>query len=149
MRLIYALSIVFALGVTSAHADGYTPQAVPPCTLFQTPAGEVCGYLNIEDWKLVLKADAELVHLRVRVKNDSDRAVVLDLQIAEMHRQNSIYAGSQTILLERNTTLSKQLLDLDLKYQQERVKPAWGSTLAWSVAGVSLAMLVCVIVGGF
>ena len=153
MRLICALSIAFALGVTSipAFADDtapYQPQVVPPCKVYKTTVGDVCGYLNIEDWKLVLKADAELVHLKIQLRNDGERAALLVLQLAELRKQVETYANSQSILVQRNSDLTKQLLDLDLKYQQERVRPSWGSPLAWTIAGVSTSILAGVLIAG-
>jgi hypothetical protein len=108
----------------------------------------VCGYLNIEDWKLVLKADAELVHARVQLRNEGERIALLTLQLSELKGQVATYANSQSILVQRNGELTKQLLDLDLKYQQERVKPTWGSPLAWTIAGVSTSILAGVLIAG-
>lgn len=151
MRLIYALSIAFALGVTSTPVfadDPYQPQVVPPCKVYKTTAGDLCGYLNIEDWKLVLKADAELVHLRIQLRSEAERAALLTLQLTELKGQVATYANSQSILVQRNGDLTKQLLDLDLKYQQERVKPTWGSPIAWTIAAVSTSILAGVLVAG-
>lgn len=139
------LSIVFVLGATSIQAradDVYKPQIVPTCKVYKTSAGDVCGFLDIEDWKSILKADAELVHSRIQLKNEGDRFATLTLQLTELKGQVDVYANSQSILVQRNTDLSKQLIDLDLKYQQERVKPSWGSPIAWTIAGVSTSILV-------
>ena len=149
MRLICALLIAFALGVMSTPAfadDVYTPKVVPQCKVYKTAAGDVCGYLNIEDWKLVLKADAELVHDREQLKNEGERATALTLQLTELKGQVATYANSQSILVQQSVALTKQLLDLDLKYQQERVKPSWGSPLAWTIAGVSTSILAGVLI---
>ena len=137
--------MLFVLGVTSipAFADDppYQPQLVPPCKVYKTSAGDVCGYLNLEDWKTILGIDAELVHDRIQLRSEGERAAALTLQLTELKGQVATYANSQSILVQQNSDLTKQLLDLDLKYQQERVKPSWGSPLAWTIAGVSTSIL--------
>lgn len=152
MRQIYALSIAFALGLTSTVAfadDVYAPRVVPPCKVYKTSAGDVCGYLDIEDWKTVLRVDAELVHAREQLKIETELVALLTLQLTELKDQTAVYANSQSILVQRNSDLTKQLLDLDLKYQQERVKPSWGSPVAWTIAGVSTSILAGVLLSGF
>jgi len=132
---------------TPALADPvYQPQTLPACKVYKTAAGDVCGYLDIEDWKLVLGSDAELVHSRIQLKIDADLTATMNLQLTELKGQVSTYAGSQSILVQRNSDLTKQLLDLDLKYQQERVKPTWGSPVAWTIAGVSTSILAGVLI---
>jgi hypothetical protein len=151
MRLIFALSIAFALGVTSTPAfaeDVYTPKVVPSCKVYRTAAGEVCGFLDIADWKTVLKVDAEVVHLREQLRIEAERTANLTLQLTELKSQTTVYANSQSILVQRNGDLTKQLLDLDLKYQKERVKPTWGNPLAWTIAGVSTSILAGVLLAG-
>jgi hypothetical protein len=135
--------------VTSTPAlaeDVYTPKAVPSCKVYKTTAGDVCGFLNIEDWKTILKVDAELVHLREKLRIEEARSASLTLQLTELRGQVATYANSQSILVQRSSELTKQLLDLDLKYQQERVKPSWGSPLAWTIAGVSTSILAGVLI---
>jgi len=130
--------------VTSIPAfadDLYQPQVVPACKVYKTTGGDVCGYLNIEDWKSVLRADAELVHARVRLTKEVERVTLLTLQLAELEGQVAIHASSQSIVVQRNSDLTKQLVDLGLKYQQERAKPSFGSPLAWTLAGVSTSLL--------
>jgi len=96
----------------------------------------------------VLKVDAELVHSRVQLRNEGERAAALTIQLTELKGQVGTYADSQSILVQRNGDLTKQLLDLDLKYQKERVKPTWGSPLAWTIAGVSTSLLAGVLIAG-
>jgi hypothetical protein len=88
------------------------------------------------------------VHLRIQLKNDGERVALLSLQLTELKKQVEIYANSQSIVVQRNSDLTKQLLDLDLKYQQERVRPSWGSPLAWTIAGVSTSILAGVLIAG-
>lgn len=144
MRLICALWIVFALGPTPASADEpYEPKVIPPCRLYKTAQGiEVCGYVDLEDYKQVLRVDAELVHLRERLKIEQARtAELLELKGLCLTEVQAI-AGSQAILRQHADRLQTQLIDLDKRYQDERVKLRWGSPIAWTIAAVSTAVLV-------
>jgi hypothetical protein len=148
MRLICALSIAFAIGATSAaQADEpkYVPRLVPPCKIYVVPkVGEVCGYADIEDWKTVLRIDAELVHSRTFLEQAKRHAENLASQIQTLQGQVHAYGESIKILTERNAKLTADLIALDRKYQDERVTPRWGSPVAWAIAAVSTAVL-----GGF
>lgn len=108
--------------------------------------GTVCGYLDIEDWKAVLKADAELVHLREVAKKEVERAANLALQVNSLQSQVATYASSQALLVARTDKLTKDLIALDKKYQDERVKPTWGSPVAWTIAAVSTSILAGVLI---
>lgn len=132
---------------TPALADDvYQPKVIPACKVYKTTAGDVCGYLNIEDWKTVLRVDAEVVHLREQLRIEAERNAALTIQLTELKGQIATYANSQSILVQRNTDLTNQLLDLDLKYQKERAKPSWGSPIAWTIAGVSTSLLAGVLI---
>lgn len=140
------LSIAFVLGVTSIPAradDVYQPKNFPTCKVYKVVGiGEVCGFLDIEDWKKVLAADAELVHAREKLKNEESKVLNLAELNKLLHVEVDAYAASQKLLVERNSKLTQDLIDLDKKYQGERVKPRFGSPVAWTIAGVSAAILV-------
>jgi hypothetical protein len=144
MRQIVALSIAFALGTTSpALADDvYEPQVVPACTKYTVPGvGTICGYVNVEDWKAVLEADAELVLRREQAKKEAARADAMDLQVRSLQAQVQTYARTQVVLVKRTEKLTVDLVALDKKYQNERVRPAWGSPVAWTLAAVTTSLL--------
>jgi hypothetical protein len=159
MRLICALSIVFVLGTTSRSWAGddyvyvpplaYSPKIVPQCGKFAVPSvGTVCGYLNVEDWKAVLAADAELVEARERLKKDADLEVALNLQVTALQEQVDLLTSAKKAVVERNAKLEKDYIDLDEKYQNERVKPRWGTPLAWGTAAAAVAVLAGVLLYG-
>lgn len=104
-------------------------------------AGTICGYVNIEDWKAVLEADAELVLRREQAKKEAARAEALDLQVRSLQVQVQTYARTQVVLVERTEKLTLDLIALDKKYQNERVRPSWGSPVAWTIAAVSTSLL--------
>ncbi len=103
--------------------------------------GTICGYVNIDDWKAVLEVDAELIHQRVVAKKEGERAANLALQVTSLQDQVATYAKSQALLVARTDKLSSDLIALDKKYQLERVKPMWGSPVAWTVAAISTSLL--------
>jgi hypothetical protein len=136
---------------TRAQADEqpYKPAIVPECKSFIVPGvGEVCGFLDVEDWKKVLKADAELVHSRGRLKKEEARAANLMAQVKSLRDQVAVYAETQHALVAQNDKLTKDLIDLDKKYQDERVRPRWGSPVAWTIAAVSTSILAGVLIEG-
>ena len=100
----------------------------------------ICDY-TIEKWKEVLKADGELVYLRDRVKKEQQRAAELTLQNSALQGQVDAYEDTKSVLVERNDKLVKDIIDIDKKYQLERVKPRWGSPVAWTVAATAAALL--------
>lgn len=129
------------LGAIPAWADDYEPKTFPNCHIYLVNGKTVCGYADINDWKLVLKSDAELVFLRNKVRFMEEYQSNLEAQLRSSGRQLEL-ASQQAILLAGETDrLTEELVALDKKYQDERVKPRWGSWLAWSVAGVSTAAL--------
>lgn len=110
--------------------------------MYMADGQSICGYANIEDWKLVLKADAELVLLRSKVRILEQREQQLTVQIQALEDQLDLSARQAGFLGEENARITRELIILDKKYQDERVKPRLGSPLAWSIAGVSTAALV-------
>jgi len=130
------LSIAFVLGGTPAFADGYEPKIVPKCKL----AGDFCGY-TLGEWKLVLKVDAELVSARVQLKLQDQKVTLLEEQKKDLLRQAEAISASNDLLIASNDKLRTDLIALDKKYQDERVRPRWGSPLAWTAAAVSTSVL--------
>ena len=121
---------------TIARADNsYEPVVVPKCTVHMVAGGEICGY-SIEEWKLVLQVDAELVHLRAQLKNEQTRTILLAQQVEGLQGQVDVYSKSQELLVARETKLTADVIELDRKYQNERVKLRLGSPLAWTVTAV-------------
>jgi hypothetical protein len=115
-------------------------QIIPHCEMRQVGNTIICDY-TIERWKLVLKADVELVHLRSKLKKILARSAELSKQVEILQGQIDVHGETRKILVEREAKLTKDLIDLDRKYQLERVKPRWGNPVAWGVAAVSVALL--------
>lgn len=114
--------------------------------MYSVEGGTVCGYDDVEDWKLVLRSDAELVMLRGKVRVLEESETNLTLQVESLQEQVNLSQQQSAILSSENIRLTKELIALDKKYQEERVKPAWGSTLSWSIAGISTAALLGAII---
>lgn len=147
MKLTLLLSIVFALGPTLAFADDppkYEPKVIPKCQL----AGDICGY-TLAQWTEVLRADAELVHLRETLKKEEARAASLAEQIVLLTSQGRLYATSQGLLIARVDRLTEDLIAMNLKYEKENAKSRLGSPVAWTIAAVSASVLVGFVVKDF
>ena len=89
-----AFALLTCLAATSA-AEPYRPQVVPQCEVYDLADGrEVCGYVvkqadgteTLDQWKEVLRVDAELVVLR---RADGLRR----RKLAELSVQVSSYSG--------------------------------------------------------
>lgn len=144
MRKIWLLSLAFVAGMMSAaHADQrsdapYQPKHVPVCTKYMVPGvGQICGYSDIEDWKTILKVDAELTELRAEVDAVTHEAASQALRAQALAdalalRQADLDASRRTVDLER-----ANLKERDRLYQNEKARPRWGTKLSWGLAGVS------------
>lgn len=132
---------MWLLLATPAQAQDYEPKTLPQCHIYFIDGKSICGYADVEDWKLVLKSDAELVHLRNKVRFMEEFQSNQEGQLQSLNRQLDLSAEQAAVLGAENTQLTKDLIALDKKYQDERVKPQWGSTVAWSIAGISTAAL--------
>jgi hypothetical protein len=134
---------------TSATADDYTPKIIPKCEIYTVGGLDICGYRYKglpdpadEDWNKVLAADAELVHLREELKNEERKSASLAQQVRLLAGQGKIYADSQKVLVKRVDEVTKDLIGMNLKYENERAKPRLGSPVAWTVAAVVTAVLI-------
>lgn len=126
----------------AAADEPVRPANFPNCTKYQIAVGGlVCGYENIEDWKLVLRADAELTHVREQLKNEEVKDALLHVQLEQAVKEAAARSGAESILKTQNEKLTNDLIALDEKYQKERVKTVWGSPIAWGLAAVSTALL--------
>ena len=138
--------ICLAPKTASAEDDvyrGYKPRVVPECKVYKTKDGkEVCGYEGIELVKKLYAADAELFWLRKEILNRDQRQKMQDMQSADLRIAVDGFKKSSELCTTRSDTLTKELLATDLKYQKERVKPRWGTTLSWGTAGIAGALLV-------
>jgi hypothetical protein len=135
--------IVLACGAFPLHssAQEYTPQVIPMCQEYILAGGvKACGY-SLAEWKLVLKADAELVHLRETDVFRRKKAAELSAQVQGLEEALSACGDSTKAIFARSTELSAQLIALDAKYQDEIVKPRWGSALSWAIAGAAISVL--------
>lgn len=142
MKLICVLLTVFVLGVTPAYADEtkYFPQVIPACTLVKAAdKSMVCAY-TIDEWKEVLKVDAEVVSLRINLKHEQYKNVLLHQQKTSLHIQLNAFADSQKVMSDRILKVTDKLIAKDKKYQNERVKPRLGSPAAWMITAISVSL---------
>lgn len=141
------LCIAFVLGTvpTVAWADdppAYEPVYMPKCDVYTLKSGaEICGFEAAVWFGKVLTVDAELVHAKAQLKNESARSAELAKQVEILQGQIDVHGDTRKLLVEREAKLTKDMIDLDRKYQLERVKPRWGNPVAWGIAAVSVALL--------
>lgn len=129
---------------TVARADDpYEPQVVPKCTVYQVAGGEICGY-TMDEWKVVLRADAELVSTRILLAKEKARANSLSYQVGDLRNALEVYAENQKLLVANMNKLTTDLIACDKDLQDERVKPRIGSPVAWTIAAA-----VAVMFGGY
>jgi len=116
---------------------------VPECKVYKVKPGlEVCGYPTLAEVQQLYSADAELFTARKTRFNLDLKLKVQAQQVDDLRIAVGALTASMAIGDARVTTLTKELEATDLKYQKERVKPRWGTSLSWGVAGVAAALLV-------
>lgn len=115
---------------------------MPPCTVYVVrDVGPVCGYAELDDWKLVLGADSELFIGRQQLKLEHDRNSHLTLEIKSLEGQVAEYDHTQLMLMAQLNKVTNELVALDRKYQHARVGNGWSGSISWTLAGVSLSVL--------
>lgn len=139
-RLLGVICLVMALLLApqkTASADPGQTEPLPQCVVFETTAGiEVCGYTSIIDVRAIARADVELVFLRGKVKALQSKSHNLAGQIRELGGALEAQRGATKIARSRNTSLATQLVETDLKWQRERVKPRISiGGIWWAVVG--------------
>jgi len=147
LLLTVLLGISFLAPKTASAEDdvyaGYKPRVVPECLVYKTKTGkEVCGYATIEEVRALYAADAELHGARAKLLNLDLKIKVQAEQVADLRLAVSEFRSAIEVIDARSAKLTKDLLETDLKYQKERVKPRFGNALPWGVAGVASALLV-------
>lgn len=144
MRLICVLLTVFVLGATPAHADDVQREVelLTECPRHVTDKGvEYCA-LDLEEWKRVLKTNVTYMSKVRLLHYETLKTLSLENQKSALQISLKAMAESQQVLTIRVDKLTVDIIDLDKKYQYERVKPRWGNPVAWTVAAVSASILV-------
>jgi hypothetical protein len=140
MKQICVLSIVFALGATPVFAD-QGPQHLRKCELVEAKDGrDVCAY-TLEDWKHALKVDRLVTRQERVLELQKKKIEFLESQKSDFQAQLKALSDNERILIDHNNKLTNDLIKLDKKYQEERVKPRWGTTFSWGAAAAAVAVL--------
>lgn len=138
--------ICLAQKTASAEDDvyrGYKPHIVPECKVYKVNQHlEVCGYATIEEVRALYEADAELYGTRKKMFSVDLKLKVQEEQIADLRIAVGEFKEAIAVVDARNAKLTKELIETDRKYQNERVKPKWGNPLAWGSTAVLGALLV-------
>jgi hypothetical protein len=123
---------------------------MPKCDVYTLKSGaEICGFEASVWFGKVLTVDAQLVHEKKQLKNEKARSAELAKQVEILQVNMGLHGETRKLLVERDALITKQLIDLDKKYQEERVKPRWGNPLAWTAAAVATAILAGFVIKDF
>jgi hypothetical protein len=133
----FAIFLSLCLASSALAQPKYVPEVIPKCDV-RPQIG--CVYA-LEQVKALYKLDAEIVSLR---RINGLQAQKLDIQnqlIAANKQQLDLSLKNTALFHNRMNDLTKRLLETDRLYQESRVKPVWGSYIAWGVAiAVSAAL---------
>lgn len=147
MLRLALVSLLCALGATSAHADPpIEPATFPGCEVVALDGKDVCVYRDLEDYKLVLLADVELQERRAAAPLLEAQVLDLRTAVAALERANAAELEARHAFEERANELTERLKATNLAYEQERVKPRLGSLTGWIVAG-ALGVVAGVVLG--
>lgn len=127
---VIALIVLFPSGLRS---EPYTPKNLPRCTVSTLKSGKTACAYTLEQVKAVYDADSRLTEC-VKVSELTKKKLFnTESIVSKLKKQVTLSSGSVTALEKRQKELTKLLLKTDLALQRERVKPRWGSYIAWGV----------------
>lgn len=139
--MIWLLSLAFVLGMTSAATADVHPQNLPDCVKYQVPGvGTVCGYADLEQWKAVLRADAELTHQRELAAAAAKEAAAEHARAEALADALVIREGADKYMRDRLEETRRHLEERDRLYQKERARPRWGTWISWGVAAIAVGV---------
>jgi len=144
--------LVVMLLAATGHADPQptpTLQVLPQCKVYKLADGrQICGYVDLGDVQTLYRLDSELVMRRREVQLLDQRVAALEQAVTDLRGSLGSSTRAVVTLQERNGDLLREALAKDKALQEERVKPRWGSTAAWSAAGVLGAVLAGFVLAG-
>ena len=149
LPLIASVFAICLSATSAAAADPVAPQIVPQCRTYALADGRtVCGYVvaladgteQLDQWRDVLRADAELAELRVAVDLQRRRAAELAAAVVDVSSAVEACRLARAVYERRVGELTDYALERDRLYQEERIKPRIGGRWGWYAAGaVALA----------
>lgn len=121
------LLILLIIGISiPVLAQPYVPQNIPKCEV--TTAG--CVY-TLEQVKKLYKTDSRLTKEIATNKAKALQIKQLEKAIANLKKQVTLALENARTFNKRVGELTKLYIDTDKKYQECRVKPKYGSYIAW------------------
>lgn len=119
---------------------------MPECEVYDVPGvGEVCGYHDVAQWRLILAADSELVMRRAEVKELSDKVETLHVQVGALEGALRASRAARAIYEADAKDLASRLKATNKALEEAKVDP--GRSYGWIAAGVLATALASVIVG--
>ena len=127
-------SIVFAIviGISiPVSAQPYTPANIPKCHVMELKGGGKGCVYDIDQVKLLYKADAKLTEQLALNDAKAQQIKQLETAVENLKKQVTLALENAKAFSKRIGELTKLYIDTDKKYQQCLTKPAWGSYIAW------------------
>lgn len=149
MRLICVLLTVFVLGVTPAFAEDDVKLEVEvltvnDCEMIPHKGKDLCG-LTLDEWKRVLQTNRTLEHKNKLLYAEHQKSFLLEQQGILLKQQLEASQANEQLLIVHTKKLTTDIIALDKKYQNERVKFRLGDKWAWTVSAVSASILLGVL----
>jgi hypothetical protein len=110
------------------------------CRVVELRPGEKGCVYNLEEVKQLFLADSELATLRAVAPLRLQQVDELKLAVAAETKRADSFNNINLRLQGRVDDLTRERLVCDQDLQNERAKPRFGNPLAWSIAGVAVAL---------
>lgn len=149
IALLGLIFLAASSGIAQAQPSAetqYVPKIIPECKVYSLADGrEVCGWLTLAEVQAAYDADAELVKLRETSATQGEQIIAFGIQVSAIRAALEAEQRSVTVLKAREVKLTGDLIEMNRKYEYERVKPRWGNPIAWTAAAVFGAALLGIV----
>ncbi len=139
IALLGLIFLAASSGIARAQPSAetqYVPKIIPECKVYPLADGrEVCGWLTIEEVQTAYDADAELVKLRETSAAQGEQIIAFGVQVSAIRAALEAEQRSVTVLKARELKLTDDLIEMNRKYEYERVKPRFRLGNGWALAG--------------
>jgi len=130
------LIIITLLSSTALAEPKYVPTVIPSCTIMNIKPGEKGCVYSLEQVKELYKADAELSAARKEIPLLQQKEALQRSVISKMDEQLKLSLLNVKLFKDRNQELTEKLISTDKELQYEKVKPRWGSYIAWGTVAI-------------
>lgn len=146
------LCLALLLSTSSAFADEPKVKAkseiieldyLPYCTKVERRGGRVWCLYSLADFRdKVAPVDLQLQECSELKENLEAQGAELLTQRRLLREQLDLEVDRRKLYEERARDLTKDLIAKDKELQEERSKPGWGSSIAWTISVMSVSVLI-------